>query len=257
MIFGKRLLAALALLLGTAGLLLSLALGVAVWVVKGPATAKAEKVFGRVDEKLDLAEQKLAHAQESVAKAAKGLESVKEKRREEKEIPPQTSRADLLKRAVARSAALQVAPGLADAHDDLHTVAEAAFVVNSVLDDLGSLPFLAESGFDTDRLTEINTRIGAVGPAAWKMSEFLGGGPSDTDEPSVIERVLTRAQAVIADYQNQAKEVRQRTTALKTKTLAWIMPGAAIFSFVCFWIALSQVSILVHTWSWWKGRNAS
>ena len=77
----KRILGILALLLGAAGLLLSLAVGVGVWVVKEPVTARARHISERVDAALDLAEQKLDHAQTSLANAAERLENVKEERR--------------------------------------------------------------------------------------------------------------------------------------------------------------------------------
>src|SRR5262249_51068883 len=54
---GKRILAGITLLLGVAGLLLSLAGGVGVWIVKGPVTERATHVFGRIDAALTVAEQ--------------------------------------------------------------------------------------------------------------------------------------------------------------------------------------------------------
>jgi hypothetical protein len=77
----KRILGILALLLGAAGLLLSLAVGVGVWVVKEPVTARATHISERVDAGLDLAEQKLEHAQTSLTRAAEHVENVKEERR--------------------------------------------------------------------------------------------------------------------------------------------------------------------------------
>jgi hypothetical protein len=244
----KRILGILALQLGAAGLLLSLAVGVGVWVVKEPVTARATHISERVDAGLDLAEQKLQHAQTSLANAAERLENVKEERRQ---LPKESQRWDLGRRAVARTVQRSLGPELSDAHKDLHEVAEAAVVVNSVLEDVGNLPFLSETGLDMDRLAEINSRIAQVAPASWELSRLLGEADPETDaQMSQVEQLLTRLRELVADYQNQVKQVRQRTTALKARVLAWITPAAIIVSSVSFWIALSQLCILSRAWSW-------
>ena len=141
-----------------------------------------------------------------------------------------------------------------------HAVAEAAVVVNSVLEDVGNLPFLSETGLDLDRLAEINSRIARVGPAAWELSRLLGEADPEADaEMSQVELHLTRLRELVADYQNQATQVRQRTTALKAKVFAWITPAVLLVSSVGFWIALSQLCILSRAWSWIRqpGRNPS
>jgi len=253
----KRILGILALLLGATGLLLSLAVGVGVWVVKEPVTAHAMHISERVDAALDLVEQKLEHARTSLANAAERLENVKEERRR---LPKESQRSDFGRRAVARTVQRTLAPELSDAHKDLHEVAEATVVVNSMLEDVGNLPFLSETGLDMDRLAEINSRIARVAPAAWKLSRLLGeADPEADDQMSQVEQLLTRLRELVADYQNQVKQVRQRTTALKAKAFAWITPAAIIVSSVSFWIALSQLCILSRAWSWIRqpGRNPS
>ena len=156
---------------------------------------------------------------------------------------------------MARTVQRSLAPELSDAHKDLHAVAEAAVVVNSVLEDVGNLPFLSETGLDMDRLAEINSRIARVGPAAWEMSQLLGEADPKADaQMSLVEQLLTRLRELVADYQNQVKQVRRRTTALKAKVFAWITPAAVLVSSVGFWIALSQVCILSRAWSWIRPR---
>jgi hypothetical protein len=253
----KRILGVLALLLGAAGLLLSLAVGAGVWVVKEPVTARATHLSQRVDAKLDLAEQKLDHAQTSLANAAERLENVKEERRQ---LPGDSGPGDFARRAVVRTVQRTFAPELNNAHQDLDAVAEAAVVVNSVLEDVGNLPFLSETGLDMDRLAEINSRIASVGPAAWELSRLLGDADPEADaQMSRIEQLLTRLRELVADYQNQVKQVRQRTTALKDKVFAWITPAAILVSSVEFWIALSQLCIISRAWSWIRqpGRPSS
>jgi hypothetical protein len=104
-----------------------------------------------------------------------------------------------------------------------------------------------------DRLAEINSRIASVGPAAWELSRLLGEADPVADaQTSRVEQLLTRLRELVADYQNQVKQVRQRTTALKAKVFAWITPGTVLISGVCLWIGLSQVSFMFHAFFWWK-----
>jgi hypothetical protein len=67
---------------------------------------------------------------------------------------------------------------------------------------------------------------------------------------SQVEQLRTRLRELVADYQNQVKQVRQRTTALKAKVFAWIAPAAIIVSSFSFWIALSHICIMSRAWSW-------
>jgi hypothetical protein len=253
----KRILGCLGLLVGAAGLLLSLAVGVGVWVVKGPVTARATNVSERVDAALDKAEGKLDHAQTSLARAMERLQDV---RRERSQIPRTSRRGDPPWMAVARTVQRTVAPELNDAHKDLHEVSEAAVVINSVLADVGNMPGLSETGLDQDRLEEMNGRIAGVGSAAWQLSQLLGEADPEADaQTSRIEQLLIRLRELVADYQNRLKEVRERTTALKDRVFAWITPAALIVSAVSFWIALSQLCVVSRAWSWIRqpGRNPS
>ncbi len=131
----KRILAGLTLLLSAVGLLLSLAGGVGVWMVKGPVTVKATKTFDRIEAALDVADQGLDHVQTSLAGAAKRLDEVRDQQRQMAQEP---RKADPLRRLVVRTVQQSIGPEFDNAHEQLHTVAEAAVVVNSVLEDAGS-----------------------------------------------------------------------------------------------------------------------
>jgi hypothetical protein len=246
----KRIMAAVVLLLAAVGLLLSLAGGIGVWFVKGPATVKATRVFERIEAALDIADQGLALGKTSLAQAAKGLDKAREEQRNVAQQP------NVLHRTMARTVQRMIAPEIGNAHDKLHTIAEAAVVVNAVLEDVGNVPFLSATGLDLDRLTELNSQLASVGPTAWELSRLLGDPAPDSraasNELSRIDEFLVTLRGLIAEYDRRLTEVRQRTEELKSRTLPWITPASILISLVCFWIALSQVSLLAHACSWWK-----
>jgi hypothetical protein len=249
----KRTLAGLAFLLAAVGLLLSLAGCVAVWVAREPVTKKATRIFERIEHALGTLDLGLTRVQSSLARAAEHLDDAQE---EQKKLAREPQPKTAAKRLVARTIQQKMVPEVSAAQEKLHTVAEAAVVVNSVLEDVGNLPFLAVSGLDVDRLTALNSRLVKVGPAAWELSRRLGEPESDSDvagaEFSQIEQALKTMQQTIAEYQSQATQVRHRTGELKFRTLAWITPASVLLSLFCLWIALSQLSLMIHARSWWR-----
>src|SRR5262245_10863927 len=253
-----RALAGLTFLLGLLCLLLSLAAGVGVWVVKGPVTDRATRLFARVEAALDVADNGLDHAGTSLGTAAQRLDSARD---EQRKLSGKPQQGGALKRTLARTVQRRVAPEINNATGNLHTVAEAAVVVNSILEDLGNFPLLSTTGLDVDQLNDINTQLAGVGPAAWELSRLLGepGPDADVDaQLSRVEQALKGLVTLVAEYKSRVAEARARKEEVKSRVFAWITPGAVIISLVCFWIALSQLSVLAHARAWWTsaGENA-
>jgi hypothetical protein len=246
----KRILAGVVFLLAPAVLLLSLAGGVGIWIVKEPATTRATRLFGRIEAALDDADKGIEHVKTSLARASDRLISA---RKEQRRQPRQNNAA---RRFLARTVQQTVAPELGSAHETIHTVAEAAVVVNSMLEDLGNFPFLSVSGLDVAPLREINSGLTVVESSAWELTRLLGDPPPKPDSDDVqlsgVERILTRMQRLVAEQEPRLAQVRQRTEQLKARALSWILPASVLVSLACFWIAFSQVILLRHAWSRWR-----
>jgi hypothetical protein len=104
-------------------------------------------------------------------------------------------------------------------------------------------------------LSEINNSLSAVESSAWELTRLLGEPDFDSDsvaQLSRMEQTLKTLQGLVAEYEPQFRQVRERTDMVQAKIFRWIIPVTALISFVCFWIALSQISALVHIWSWLK-----
>jgi hypothetical protein len=250
----RRLLAGLVFLLAAAVLLAGLAAGVGVWVVKGPAAAKAGHAFARAEAALDLADQAVGQAKASLDRAAERLDGV---RAEQRRLALEPQRGNALGRMLGRTVQRQIAPELGNAHEKLHTVAEAALVVNTVLEDVGGLPFLSAAGLDTDRLADLNGRLAAVSPAAWELSRRLGEPDPDPDgdagaQLSATEAAVRAARGLLAEYEPRLREVRERAAAVKARAFAWLTPAAVLISALGFWVALSQVAVMAWAVSLWR-----
>jgi hypothetical protein len=254
----RRLLVGFAIVLAVVVLSLSLGAGSGVWVAKGPVSAHARGVFGRVEAALDFAEQGLDQADASLARAAERLNRTRE---EQQRLARDPARGNAARRFVARTVQQQIAPELGNTHEKLHAVAEASVVVNTVLDDFADFRLLSLAGLDSDRLTELNTRLADVAPAAWELSRLLGnagpepGSEDESRELSRVEQTISAVRGYVADYRGRVKEVRDRTERIKARTFALLKPVVIAISFVSCWIALSQVVVLSRARTWWKGAR--
>jgi hypothetical protein len=106
----------------------------------------------------------------------------------------------------------------------------------------------------------LNNSLVELGPAAWELARRLDGPEADRDAGTQVSRIdqgLQIIQRQLVDYHQRVQEVRQRKDELKSRTLTGIRSVAVLLSGICLWIAVSQVSILFHAWSWWKGRGAN
>ena len=157
---------------------------------------------------------------------------------------------------MARTVQQRIAPEIGNAQETIHTVAEAAVVVNSVLEDLGNFPFLSTSGLDSAQLTEITGTLSQMESSAWELTRLLGEPGLDSESTDIqlsrIDQTLKTMQRLVAEYEPQFRQVRERTESLKANILRWITPSSVLISLVLFWIALSQISVLVHAWSWFR-----
>jgi hypothetical protein len=253
----KRILAGLTFLMSLAVLLLALAGGVGVWLVKGPATAKLTWALERIDAALSIVEEGLDHVKQRLAAAAERLNRTREEQRSLAEDP---GRNDVLRRMLASGMQRMMAPEM-DAHAKLHKVAEAAIVANTVLEDLGPLSALPIPGLNLGDLEEISNKLNAVESTAWEMSRLFSEREVDSTAAgarlSAIQQILQTVQGLIAKYEPLVVQVRERTEQLKSMTLPWITPAAILISVVCFWIALAQVSLMFHACGWWKCAGKS
>jgi hypothetical protein len=254
----KRILRFLVLLVSTSVLLLSLVGGIGVWVIREPTMVKASAIFGRVEAALDVVDEGLGGARNSLARAIERSETAHQEQRNLNQHPqPKNGKRKALALAVKRS----LPQAVEDSRRKLNTVAEASVVVNSILQDVGTLPFLSASGLGHERLTELNQRLAQVGPAAWELSEVLGDPDSDAnaagEQFSRISKTMQTIRSSLDEYEPKVAQVRARTTQLKDGTPSWLTAAAVLISALCFWIALSQASLIWQVWSWGKVRRLS
>jgi hypothetical protein len=125
----------------------------------------------------------------------------------------------------------------------------------------GTVSQVVGSNHSGCRHRDLNSRLADVGPAASELGRLLGAQEEDARAAGQqllrIGLTVKMLQGLIADYEPRLTAVRQRTEQLKSRTLPWITPAVILISVVCLWVALSQLSLMAHTWSWWTRAGHS
>jgi hypothetical protein len=251
----KRILAGFALILASTMMIASLTVGIGVWFVKEPVTRRATSLFDRIEAALGAADFGLDQAKSSLSRALIRLDEIAAQQRKLMQDPPKI---DPGRKFMARTLQKKFASEFGDAQAKLQTVAEAAVVVNSVLEDMGNIPGLSMPGLQGSKLEAIGGQLSEVTSSALELSRLLGESTPSSESDgfnehlSRVEAALHAMQKLLAEYEPRFAHVRQRTAELRARTLGSIAPSTVVIAIVCFWIALSQVIVLSCTWRWWK-----
>lgn len=244
----RSVLGGLAMVLAATALVLSLAVAIGIWVVKRPAEDRLAHVFRRISGALTMADQGLDSVRKSLAAAAERLDGVKT---EQRKTAQESRNGNTARRMMARTVQQRIAPEISNAHEKLHTVAEAAVVVNAVLADMENFPFLSALGFEVGDMTELNNTLTQVESSAWELGRLFVENESDAEATAQMSRIevsLTKLQELLASYESKVKLVRQRTDEVQAKTESWATPVAIFISLAGFWVAVSQLCVLSRAW---------
>jgi hypothetical protein len=259
MSFARRLFAVFVILVSAAFLIAALAGSVGVWVVKGPLIERTTKIGDRVDRALGLAERGLGEADASLQKATESVNAIKG---HHAKLGGDKEQNRFLMRLIAMRIDDGLAPQVQDTRQRLLAVTEAAVAINSVLGDLNELPSGSISGPDADRLKQISGLLMQLAASAQELNGMLTNPkPEGVSADAVgsrvvnIDQLLQTIRARVADYLLQVTDFKQQVDTLRSRILRAIDLGTPIASLVFLWIAVSQISLLVHAWSWLKTRH--
>jgi hypothetical protein len=253
----RRLLAVFVLLISVVVLLAAMAAVVGLWVVRGPATERLERLFDRADAVVKVAQAALARADGSLAKAAQSLNTVKEKHQE---LGSGADKDRAILNLIAMGINSEVAPEVQETRERLLAVTEAAVVLDSVLGDLNDLPAVSVSGPEAQRLGEIRQRLAQLAGITQQLGGMLNQGQPDKDALGSgvvdIDAILTKVRALVTEYTAKVAKAQEELAAWRARAFTWITIGVPAVSVLLVWIALGQVSLIAHAVSWLKERRA-
>jgi chromosome segregation ATPase len=248
MSFVKRIVAALVLILAMAMLAASLAAAIGVWAVKKAAEVKLEMGVAKVGRALDKANKVSSTASQALDRAAQRLKEIQE---EHRKIAATPAAPDISRRMLSRLAQQKLGPDLDQARSAAHEAADAASVIGTVLEELGgSIP-----GLNAEAMTRANSQLQQASSAAWELGLLLGEADqagAATAQASRIEHAVREMRALVGQLDPVLAEVRARADQLQDRASWWLAVGPPLVTIVGVWIALTQVSVIVHALGWWR-----
>jgi chromosome segregation ATPase len=244
------------LLLATVGIIGCVAAIVGIWMFHQSGCEKAEKITTRFEGGLQRASVAHQNVQRALEQARASVDEVS------KESTALTGREEKTRRsasAVRKLIRQQVGPNIDNLGVRLATLSDAAAAISSLLESLQeSVPF--QSGrLRADRMEGWTDQAVQLSAALRRLEAVVDNGDKESNErevdaaSSAVSLALQRCQEKVDEWQAQLEEAREGVRHIRREILGWWTLAAIMGSFLCGWVALGQVSLLVHVVQWWRG----
>jgi hypothetical protein len=245
--FFRRLIAFLFVILGVVGLLACLAGIAACWYFRPGVTGKATHACERTEVVLEVTNKSLKRVEASLAQARTDLATVP------KEPPaPQLSP---LKKAALRQVTNGFVPQLENAGQTLNTVADAAVVLNSLLEGMGQIPLVHMTPLDMDQVQGAAGKVKELGETARTLNTLLDEmSGNDADQTTArIEDGLAQAISRIGELTKRLTDARDQIQEIHANLGRWLTTAAIVLTVLLAWIALGQLCLVLQGRQLWRG----
>lgn len=231
--FVRRLFAALFGLLGATGTILCVAGVFGVWVLHSDLRSRADRVFGRVEDRLAPTRAELGRAADRLREVGREVEAVE--RREEGSGAKR-------KRAVPKAAAQSAAGQLGQVRQAVVTATEVGLVADGVLDLLAELPAAERVGIDTARLRDASGQLSDLIRTADRVAAALPRPADEPDAPDIADGVR-RVAAALDETAANIGDAHTRVTDWHTRTVRALLLVAIALTALLVWVGLGQACL--------------
>src|SRR5262249_50970097 len=253
----KRLVGVFFCLLGLTGLLACVAGVVGCWYAYSDVLRRSERLFGKGEEALGVARKDLVLVRDRVRETQQRLNA---SRQREADFAAQPEDEQRRRRLRSRDEVGKASPQLRTARAVLVTSTEAALVLDGLLGAVADLPGGERVGLDSDRVSEASDRLSEATDQADDLAVLLARktGPLTPEELEVADRiagVLDRVIEIVDEGIGKTDRALERVKEWHARfghILFWSAVGLTV---VLVWIALGQFSLMVHGFSWARGRR--
>jgi hypothetical protein len=253
----RRVVGILLLLIGLAGLALSVAGVMAAWHYRPILTERAAHLGGRAEELLTIATDGLSQVESVLAQARRDLEQFQKDRAS----PPNASPPNF-KQLTLRTFSGKFISDVDGARRMLDGALDAAVVLDSVLQGLSEMSPGPLAEVDSGQLKDLSGDVRQLISKGKKLQSLLPeqGGTLDDAEvaatSAVMTAILDRVIAKAQDINQHVVTARDRVTQVNTDLPGWLMTAAVVGTVFLSWFALGQLCLLVRGWAWLRGRSA-
>lgn len=255
----RKILAWTLIVLSSLFLLLSVAGILAAWVYNEPLTREAASQLTGIDNELAQAEATLTSTKVELDRAMRLVDAAQTAL---EQLAEQSTNADSLLDGIQSSLDDKLLPELKTTRERLGAARTSLENLRSLLQGLGSIPFIDLRFPDqilTDLINSTNTLDGEISNAedlAMRASTFV----SDTSYLLGGDLTETRASLVnflgaVDEYQGKVGDWRKQVSGLLDALPVWIDRASIILTLLLFWFGLSQFSLLLHGRMVLRGEN--
>jgi hypothetical protein len=250
----RRIGAPIVLILCTIGILCCIAAVVAVWMFRQAASGKVENVAERLDTGLQRALDTTNSVHLALAQARDKVASVNEESAHLRDNGDKKGPTTVVLRKLIRE---QLGPRVNELDGRMATLSDAAVAVTSLLESLQELP-AAQSRVNTEKLERLAEQAPQLVAALQRLQATVSDGDREVAGQEVaaaasqVDLVLQRCQGLLEDWQSDLDAARQDLLQVKTKALTWLLRATIAVTVIGAWVAVSQVSLFVHAWKWWR-----
>ena len=255
----RKILAWTLIVLSSLFLLLSVAGILAAWVYNEPLTREATSQLTGIDNELAQAEATLTSTKVELDRALRLVDAAQTAL---EQLAEQSTNADSLLDGIQSSLDDKLLPELKTTRERLGTARTSLENLRSILQGVGSIPFIDLRFPDqilTDLINSTNTLDGEISNAedlATRASTFV----SDTSYLLGGDLTETRASLVnflgaVDEYQGKVGNWRKQVSGLLDALPVWIDRASMSLTLLLFWFGLSQFSLLLHGRMVLRGEN--
>lgn len=244
-------------------LVLNVAGIVGVWVANEPVTNTILNVLTPVEQTLDLADDLLDRISTGLDRA-RGVVNTIDLIAEALGDNVEENR--LILNLISKALGEELGPVVETTGEVVRTAEAAATTIQNGLEIADALPFisLGDGQLETTRIARMATRVSDISTTIGELDASVQERRSEaaeeivsrvTGRTSEISAFLDEIQAEVDGYQAQISDLQERVATLKARIPLWIDVSSIAITLLLLWLALSQISIFFHGWSFFTGQD--
>jgi len=241
-------------------LLASLTGMVLAWVYNEPLTLEADARMGEAEQQLSQIQTDLRDAKAEVERALRIIQSAEDALAS---LTQQTADAEQLLQQVNQTLDDELIPTLKGTRTRITEVRTILKDLRAALDRLNSLPFVKFNVPGDEVINSIlaevdslDTEIANIQDLAQRASVFINdtayllGGDFQTTKQNLQDLL-----GVLKGYDAKLTDWLEQVQALRESTPGWIDNASTVLTVVLFWLGFSQLGLILHGLSLWRGEN--
>ncbi len=236
---------------------------VGVWAVNEPLTTTILDILKPLEEALSFAADLLERIG-GLVERARGVVDTIDAMAEALGANIEENR--LILNLISKALGDELEPVLETVGEVVDTVNTAATTLDNAVKVVKALPFpyLDQYQAEITRLEEASAEVLELTASLQDLETRVDERRSETAEDIVsvvttrtskMHAILDEVQADVDYYDAQVSDLQERVALLKARIPLWIDLAAIVITVLLLWLALSQVSVFIHGWSFFTGQD--